>query len=83
MLALFEWVTWGFSPKAFPSGQSPRDGGEDFCALTGPVGNQTSNTEPPRAPDFSPRLVTPPYMSISQPQRAGSKKRCQDTLTLD
>lgn len=54
------WATCGLSPKEFPLGHSPRDSKEDFCVLTRLTGNQTSNAE----------LVMPPYMNISQLQKA-------------
>lgn len=66
----------------FPLDQSPRDCGEDFCVLTRPTGTPTSNAEPLGVPAVSLRLVTPPYMTISQLQKA-RLQRCQNTLTLD
>lgn len=43
------------------------------------TGHQTSNAESLGAPDLSLRLVTPPYMNISQLQKARPKEMPKHT----
>lgn len=56
--------------QGVPSGAEPQGPQEGFCVLTRPVGiKPVTQTLPGSLPP--PRLVTPPYMIISQLQRPG------------
>lgn len=52
---------------------------EGLCVLTRPAGTQPSDAEPLGVPDVVLRLVTPPYKSISQLQKAGPKEMPKHT----